>query len=153
VPDPPYTPRIIDAGDVPAGWLSLEAAIVAYGKSERTLRRLLTAGELEAVKVQGPYGLQWRIAPPSPDAPRAATGAPTTDQAIIQAGQMIQAFQRERDELRDELAAERAARLADKEEMGRLRGRLEAAEAELERARQLSPTTPPEAPRRRWWQR
>lgn len=50
------------------------------------------------------------------------------------------------------------ARRADAEELGRLRGRLEALEAELARARQLSPNNPPapvtDRPRRRWpWSR
>lgn len=152
---PEDDPAILDQ------WLTLPQAALAYHLSERTLRRriALPPGDPDHLP-SGKQGVQIRVKPPRgyvppAPAPTEAQDAPPTAIELVseQFGQMIAAMRQDQETLRDELAAERAARLADKEEMGRLRGRLEAAEAELERARQLSPTTPPEAPRRRWWQR
>ncbi len=45
--------QIPDPDDL-AGWLSVAEAAHAYGKSTRTLRRLLAEGALTAQRVQGP---------------------------------------------------------------------------------------------------
>jgi hypothetical protein len=72
--------------------------------------------------------------------------------------QLMEAYLQERDELRAEISRLQEARLEDAQELGRVRGRMEALEAELARlwAAELPPA-PSEATttRRRWlpWQR
>lgn len=157
-------PRILDPADVPADWLTVEAAIRAYGKSERTIRRLLKARQLTSVQVQGPFGLEWRIAPPAGPAPETrADPARPPSAALIpldQVERLMAPLLDERETLRDELATERAARLEDARQIGQLEGRLAALEAELERLRDAPGPSHPPAPvtapdtRRRWpWQR
>lgn len=163
-----YTP------DDPANWLTLQQAILAYKKSERTMRRLLHSGVIEGAQVAGKRGLEWRVRPPGPapipDTPDAGTPPPPAqpgtamipiadvEHLLAPYVQAQAAIQAERDTLAARVEELHEARRADAEELGRLRGRLDAVEAELARARQLSPITPPappvDPPRRRWpWSR
>lgn len=160
-------------------WLTVDEYAAATGISARTVRRRLAEGSLQA----GKLGTEWRIKPPTPrqgapqSAPTPDTPAPAPSTALVPLDQVERllapyieqqrAILAERDALRAQLDQQQAARLqdaesrrTDAEELGRLRGRLEALEAELERSRQLSPTNPPThppasaVPRRRWpWQR
>lgn len=165
--------------DVLRTWLTVDEYAAATGTSNRTVRRRLAEGSVQA----GKLGTEWRIKPPQPrqgppQAPPAPAPAPASSTALVPLDQVERllapyieqqrAILAERDALRAQLDQQQAARLqdaearrADAEELGRLRGRLEAVETELERSRQLSPTNPPthppasaEPPRRRWpWQR
>lgn len=144
-----------------ATWLDIGQAAQAYGVSERTLRRRLTRGELDAGHVKTAKGREWRIRPPgagettvtgqgTPEPAPAATddtGGPLVPLARVEA--LLAPIVDERDRLRVEVDRLQEARLeqgrADAETIGRLRGRLEALEAELARLRSDSTPAPPAA--------
>lgn len=168
-----------------ATWLTVEQAAQAYGLSTRTIRRRLSSGELAAGQLKTRNGREWRIRPPpgaeaatgaSHGTPGAATGSESGDGGALVPLARVEALLapivEERDRLREEVNrlqearvgdanAANAARLAqsraDAETIGRLQGRMEALEAELERLRSAeAPSAPAAAPtaRRRWpWQR
>lgn len=147
----------------PENWLTLEEAVKAYELSERTLRRRLTARQLDGIKVHTPSGREWRVRPPGPDNDRTASGSsgqgdPGTNLDRIRVSdieQLLAPLAKERDILRAELEREREARLqetrqaaearlTDREEIGRLRGLLEATQSEVQRLRAGEvPATPP----------
>jgi hypothetical protein len=149
--------------EAPTDWLTLTEAIRAYGRSERTMRRLLTAGHIQGQQYKGPFGPEWRIQPPARPASAAATQpAAAPGSALLPIGEverLLAPLLDERETLREELAAERAARLADVRTMGQLEGELKALQAELDRLRQQGPQPGPSPasdppPRRRWpWSR
>lgn len=147
----------------PANWLTVEEAARAYRLSERTVRRRLASGELEAVKVSTPNGQSWRIRPPSapPDHAEQPTAPDRPQTAMIALDQLEHLLaplaaerdrlQAERDALQTKLDELHTARLEDartaSEEIGRLRGLLEAAQGTPQPAGAGSA-------RRRWfWQR
>ena len=47
----------------PADWWTLTEATLALNVNERTLRRWIKQGKIEAKKVQGVWGEEWRIMP------------------------------------------------------------------------------------------
>lgn len=148
----------------PADWLTVEQAMRAYRRSERTIRRQLGTGELEGVQVKGPRGKEWRIRPPPsdmddwphPPGARPAAEAPP-GQALLRLNeveQLLAPILTERDTLRDEVARLQEQRLADlraseearraesnaaERRIGELEGRLTALEAELERRSAVIP--------------
>jgi hypothetical protein len=146
-----------------SNWLTIEQAVHAYHLSERTIRRRLSTGELAAEKIDTPYGKAWRIRPPQERA-TGDTAAPAPDnsqvalipldkmrEVLAPLQQALDHLQGERDDLRRQLDEVQAARLVDKEEIGRLRGRLEAVDSTPDPAES---TAQPEPGRRRWfWQR
>ncbi len=138
-----------------SNWLTIEQAIHAYHLSERTIRRRLKTGELDAEMIDTPYGKAWRIRPPRGAASNTtAAQQPDNSQvglvpfdtirdALAPLQQALDHLVSERDDLRRQLDEAQQARLLDREEIGRLRGKLETAE---------NKTAPePEQPRRRWW--
>lgn len=146
----------------PANWLTVEEAAAAYRLSVRTVRRRLATGELTAVKVATPNGQSWRVKPPSApiDAGQPASGQTGLSIPLDQLEKLFAPLAQERDRLqveRDELRAQveglHAARLEDArqaaEEIGRLRGLLEAAQP----PQPATATDPPPARRRWFWQR
>ncbi|MCC7531961.1 MAG: helix-turn-helix domain-containing protein [Candidatus Melainabacteria bacterium] len=65
-----------------AHWWTLPEATTALGVNERTLRRWIKRDKIEARKVQGTYGEEWRIKPGSPtDCPPVTTGPDKSDPA------------------------------------------------------------------------
>ncbi len=155
--------------DSRANWLTVEQAAIAYRLSKRTVRRRLTTGEIEAVKVSTVNGEAWRIKPPQL-APEQPTAPPRPDVAagldlirIADVERLLAPVVAERDRLlveRDELRQQVAnlgeTRLTDAREqsaeIGRLRGLLEAAQQSTMVAPQPQPTQSKH--RRRWfWQR
>jgi chromosome segregation ATPase len=143
-------------------WLSVNEAAMAYAMSTRTLRRRLASpdqGGLTARKVVTRNGEEWRIAPPTGyTPPYTSPGAdtppePTNPQAIVLAAQQrIAAVTEERDYLRTQLEQAHPTQRESNQEIGRLRGQLDTAQAEREQLRNQAPAE--EKPRRRWfWQR
>ncbi len=53
----------LDNPPTPAIWLTLSEAATVLNVNERTLRRWIKQGKIEAQKVQGAWGEQWRIRP------------------------------------------------------------------------------------------
>lgn len=144
-----------------ADWLTVDQAAVAYGVTVRTMWRRLAAHKVDARQVITPTGKEWRIRPPVAGASEQASSEAEPGRALIPVAalqQLMAPYLQERDELREEISRLQAARLEDVEELGRVRGRLEAAEAELARLRSDSMPNPSAAPAtarpRRWpWQR
>lgn len=64
----------------PDQWWTLPEATKALGVNERTLRRWIKRGKIEARKVQGTYGEEWRIKPgPESDCTLDSTGPDKPD--------------------------------------------------------------------------
>jgi hypothetical protein len=130
-----------------SGWLPLPQAAAAYGWNGRTVRRKIAAGELAARLVPGKFGPEWRVQPPPgytppgpappADNPAPAPAPPGQDMIALHSLERLLAplaeerarLQGELEAARDEIADLQAARLVDREEIGRLRGLLEAAPA------------------------
>ncbi len=143
-------------------WLTIEQAIHAYQLSERTIRRRLKTREIAAEMIDTPYGKAWRIRPPQ-RAPSNATPSQQPDNsqvglvpfetirdALAPLQQALDHLVNERDDLRRQLDEAQQARLVDREEIGRLRGRLEAAEQQQQTQQSA---LKPERKRRWFWQR
>lgn len=89
---PDLTPSGSDSPDL-AHWWTLPEATTALGVNERTLRRWIKRDKIEARKVQGTYGEEWRIKPGSvtdcpldttgPDKPDPATTCPPTPDSPV----------------------------------------------------------------------
>lgn len=168
-PEPPLLPQHASGSRPPAppetDSLSLDDAVRIYGVSMSTLRRRLRTDAIPgAYKVPGPKGDEWRIpkgaleqvgfqpipepvdnrAPRPVDAPaRSAAGdelARTLD-ALQGVLQRFDTTQRQLTAAEEDRGRAEREREEARVEAAELRGRLEAAEAELERRR------------RRWWQR
>ena len=66
----------------PSQWWTLSEASEALSLNERTLRRWIKLGKIEARKVQGTFGEEWRIRPGSANGcPPATTGPDKPDPA------------------------------------------------------------------------
>ena len=116
--------------------LSLREAAELYDVSLRTLARKARWGEIEAYKVRGPWGHEWRVSPAALEAAgmRTRTARPVTSSGCPQ----VAGLEREVESLRRTVAAERwRAEQADRElghamlESGRLRGALARARAAM----------------------
>jgi hypothetical protein len=143
-----------------ADWLTVEQAAGAYGVTVRTMWRRLSQHKVDARQVITPTGKEWRIRPPVTPAEGQAGSDQEPGRALIPVAalqQLIEPILQERAELREEISRLQEARLDDAQELGRVRGRMEALEAELARLRSDSTPAPPAAAptaRRRWpWQR
>lgn len=158
-PTPDTTPD--EPSDRLADWLTVDQAAVAYGVTVRTMWRRLAAHKVDARQVITPTGKEWRIRPPVAGAGEQASSETGPGRALIPVAalqQLMAPYLQERNELREEISRLQAARLEDAQELGRVRGRLEALEQELERLRSADAPTPPAVPAtarpRRWpWQR
>ncbi len=103
--------------------LSPAEAVATFSLSEATLRRLLAAGELEARKVSGVRGREWRIPASALERAGYPRRPPATDGAVVPRSELRR--------LQEALAAERA-RASELDSrlgyalltIGRLRGRL-----------------------------
>jgi hypothetical protein len=143
-----------------ADWLTVEQAAGAYGVTVRTMWRRLSQHKVDARQVVTPTGKEWRIRPPVTPAEGQAPGETEPGRALIPVAalqQLMAPYLQERDELRGEISRLQEARLEDAQELGRVRGRMEALEQELARLRSPETPTPPAegtTARRRWpWQR
>ena len=54
---------LLDHPPTPDDWWTLPEATTSLAVNERTLRRWIKQGKVEASKVQGPWGEEWRIKP------------------------------------------------------------------------------------------
>ncbi|HEY9680637.1 MAG TPA: helix-turn-helix domain-containing protein [Oculatellaceae cyanobacterium] len=115
-PDKP-TP---DSPPTPENWWTLAEATGALSINERTLRRWIKQGKIEAAKVQGPWGEEWRIKPGSVrasaitspgsvnDSPDRTdpSGPPTPDynfQEMVALKTRLEIVERQNEEMREQL--------------------------------------------------
>lgn len=168
------------AGDATARAVSVPEAAAALGVSVNTIRRWIKAGELRAEQVERPQGVAWHVhlprhvpagtshAPPDgtsqhvPPAPAAGTshGTSLVPPAQQQAEALATYAAAILAPVLAELATARAQLVAQAEELGTLRERLAAAEAQSKASPEAneSPGPPAEASppwwaRLVWWRR
>jgi len=102
-----------------ARWWTLSEATDALNINERTLRRWIKRGKVDAVKVQGVYGEEWRIKPgpsterplstPGPDIPiltptrPASPDSPDLLSELLESKVRLSIFEQENRQLREQL--------------------------------------------------
>lgn len=109
-----------DLGDPEvARWWTLSEATAALNINERTLRRWIKRGKVEALKVQGIYGEEWRIKPgpgtdcppttPGPDIPTITPARPVSVDSpdlmseLLESKVRLSIFEQENRQLREQL--------------------------------------------------